>query len=115
MSSNPHQKYVKINGISKINPEWKNWQNQHGIGTSLSKQEEQNALPVYCTQNEFLKANPEASNLPNMGFSESAQASWSIMQEDDVISKVGLPKNQVFEVLGDLFQKYEVTISVLIY
>ena len=76
MSNNPHQKYIKVNGISKINPEWKNWQNQNGVGTSLSKKEEDHALPVYCSQNEYLLSNPNASNLPNMGLSDSSQASW---------------------------------------
>lgn len=108
MSQNPFPKYVKVSGVSKLNPEWKRWQNQNGMVTSLSKKEQDNALPVYCSRAEYLQNNPSASNLPNMGFAESYQATCDIIQEDEVVQKVGIQKEQILNVVGELFQKYEV-------
>lgn len=108
MIQNPFPKYIKVNGISKLNPDWKRWQNQNGMTSSLTKKEEENALPVYCSREEYLYNNPQASTLPDMGLSESYQASCDIMQDDDVVAKVGIGKEQIVNVVGELFSKYEV-------
>ena len=48
MTSNPPQKYIKVNGISKINPDWMKYNGKLSTTegkSSMTNKELQNALP----------------------------------------------------------------------
>jgi hypothetical protein len=109
-SGNPYQKYIKVNGVSKINPDWKKWQEKNGgQQSSLTKKELDHALPVYCTHEEYLASNSKG----DVKLSESTVASFGIIQEEDVVKKIGLPKNEILAAVGAVFSKYEIPLGLL--
>ena len=100
-------KYIKINGITKPNPRWRQ---ETGAQTSLTLAEQNGALPVYCSTEEYLKS------VQSMGgeikFAESTKATEQIYNDVEVQHKVGLGAdlhNQVAAIFG----KYEIPFGLM--
>ena len=77
----PPKKYVKINGVMKLNPEYKRWKDaQSGIATPnpVSAQ----ALPVVCNMDDHAQLNQDLGQ--DVPLAESTNATIEMMQEPEI-------------------------------
>ena len=118
MGRDSPKKYVKVNGIMKLNPEYKKWktaQNQAQAGpmavaapatTVVSAQ----ALPIVSSMDDYEKMNDDIGAIP---MSESTNATIEMLQDDDIANETGLDSDDMIDELGRLLAKYECPIGLL--
>lgn len=115
------KKYTKVNGIMKLNPEykkWKNGQNQAAAGpmvpasavapatTVITSNE---ALPIVASMDDYEKLNDSIGAVP---LAESTNATIEMIQEPDIAAEVGLESDDMVDKLGNLLTKYEIPIGL---
>ncbi|KAJ3269145.1 hypothetical protein HDV01_001723 [Terramyces sp. JEL0728] len=105
----PPQKYIKINGITRINPAYTQWQEQTGQSPSISKEQQKTALPFVSSMNDY----DQYSKVTNTEFADSTKASFEIIQDDDYCKSVGLVPDVALDEIGKLFSQYEVPLGLL--
>jgi len=116
MSGAPPKKYVKINGVMKMNPVYKKWKEQQSGGapaTTLANPDQ--ALPVVTNMDDHEKLNDAsiASGGPEIPLSDSTNATIEMMQEPEISQEAGMSPDSMVDELGAVLNKYEVPIGLM--
>ena len=88
MSGTPPKKYVKINGVMKLNPEYKKYQESISGGapaTTVARPDV--ALPVVSNMDDFAQFNEDMGT--DTPLSESTNAAIEMMQEPEICVAAG--------------------------
>jgi hypothetical protein len=111
--SSPPTKYVKVNGITKLNPEYTQWQRQQTkpgqVPTSLANASV--ALPVVSNMEDYMKFNEaqvQGGGVERPLASNTDQALERLQNDASIGQKVGLSSDQVVDGLQSMLSKYEV-------
>jgi hypothetical protein len=106
------KKYVKINGVMKLNPEYKRWQeSQTGAGTATSLPNSAQALPVVSSMEDHMQLNDDLGT--NIPLAESTDATIEMMQDQDFCSDAGMNPDTMVDELGTVLSKYEVPMGLM--
>mmetsp|Transcript_6698 Transcript_6698/g.16714 ORF Transcript_6698/g.16714 Transcript_6698/m.16714 type:complete len:438 (-) Transcript_6698:366-1679(-) len=112
------KKYTKINGVMKLNPEYKRWkdaQNAASAGpampapatTVLSSSQ---ALPIVSSIEDHMQLNEDLGQ--DIPMAESTSATIDMLQEPEIAVEAGLPPDEMIDELGVLLAKYEIPIGL---
>ena len=115
MSDAP-KKYVKINGIMKLNPVWKKWKEQQsGAPAATTVAVPSQALPVVTNMEDHEKLSDAsvAAGGPEVALSESTNATIEMMQEPEIAVQAGMTGDDMVDQLGTVLNKYEVPIGLM--
>ena len=114
----PPKKYIKINGIMKLNPEYKRWkvsENQAAAGpmqtaapatTVLNSSQ---ALPIVSSMEDYEKINDDLGAVP---MAEATSATIEMLQDEDIAKETGMQADELIDELGKLLAKYEIPIGL---
>ncbi|KAL3766576.1 hypothetical protein ACHAW5_003879 [Stephanodiscus triporus] len=106
------KKYVKINGVMKLNPEFKRWQeSQTGAGTATSLPNSAQALPVVSCMEDHMQLNDDLGT--NIPLAESTDATIEMMQDSEFCADAGMNPDTVVDELGAVLSKYEVPMGLM--
>jgi hypothetical protein len=106
------KKYVKINGVMKLNPEYKRWQeSQTGVGTATSVKNSDQALPVVTSMEDHTRLNQDLGI--EVPLSESTNATIEMMQEPEICLEAGMQPDEMVDQLGSVLAKYEVPMGLM--
>jgi len=112
MSSAAPKKYVKINGVMKLNPEFKRWQEaQTGVGTATSLPNSAQALPVVSSMEDHMQLNNDLGT--NIPLAESTDATIEMMQEPEFCVDAGMNPDTMVDEIGAVLSKYEVPMGLM--
>jgi len=112
------KKYIKINGIMKLNPEFKTWrdaQNRAQAGptriaapatTVLNSAQ---ALPIVSSMEDYEQMNNDIGITP---LAESTNATIEILQEREIAGEAGLLPEDMIDAIGALLERYEIPIGL---
>lgn len=104
------QKYIFVNGVMKLNPQYKD-NNSHA--TTVSNPEK--SLTVLSSTNDIMQATQASQG--NMQLSDTTVSSMTIMQDkgflDSYQTKEKLDGGKILDNLSNVFAKYEVPIGVV--
>jgi len=109
MSSVPPKKYVTINGVMKLNPEYKKWKDAQSVGPPSDPQNMQ--LPVVSSMEDHMQLNDDLGK--EIPLSESTNATILMMQEPDISFEAGMQPDDMVDELGRVLSKYEVPIGLM--
>jgi hypothetical protein len=106
------KKYVKINGIMKLNPEYKRWKDAQGgpakpATTVLNSAE---ALPIVSSMDDHMAMNEDLGQ--DIPLAESTNATIEMIQEPEIAAEAGLQPDDMVDELGALLAKYEIPIGL---
>jgi hypothetical protein len=97
-------KYIKVNGVTKLNPKYQKTQ-----PSSLTQMEQQNALPVYTSKQEY------ENHMNYFGqpakLSASAEATEMMCQDEDVQKIVGT--SNLTQDISQVLAKYEIPFGLV--
>ena len=106
------KKYVKINGVMKLNPEYKRWQeSQTGAGTATSLPNSAQALPVVSCMEDHMQLNSDLGT--NIPLAEATDATIEMMQDSDFCADAGMNPDTMVDELGSVLSKYEVPMGLM--
>ncbi|KAJ3394669.1 hypothetical protein HDU92_006657 [Lobulomyces angularis] len=110
----PPVKYVKINGITKLNPEYTNWQKQNGQNTTSLNNANQ-ALPIISTMKDYQQYNNAlaTASVTLRPFAETTDQAFLKLQSNELSAKMGFQNNDYVDCLQNIFAKYEVPIGLV--
>ena len=108
----PPKKYVKVNGVMKLNPEYKKWQEaQTGVGTATSLPNSAQALPVVSSMEDHMQLNNDLGT--NIPLAESTDATIEMMQEPEFCIDAGMNPDTMVDEIGAVLSKYEVPMGLM--
>jgi hypothetical protein len=82
------KKYIKINGVMKLNPEYKKFQEAQSGGTPVTTVARPDAaLPVVCSMDDYAQFNEDLGT--DTPLSESTNAAIEMMQEPEICVAAG--------------------------
>lgn len=116
MTSSPPKKYVKINGVMKLNPEYKTWQAaQNGGAPATTVVRPDVALPIVSSMadHEQLNSVATSSGGPEIRLAESTNATIEMMQEPEICVEAGMTADTMVDELGAILNKYEVPMGLM--
>jgi len=116
MSSSPPKKYTKINGVMKINPEYKKWKDaQDGGATPSSSMVSPQALPIVSSMQDHEELNEIVVNGggKEWALSESTNDTIEMMQEPEISLAAGMTPDGMVDQLGAILNKYEVPMGLM--
>eukprot|EP01068_Selenidium_serpulae_P010792 Selendium_serpulae@DN5531_c0_g1_i3.p1 len=111
------KKYVRVDGIMKLNPEYVAWkegkEGKGSPGTTVPAPTQ--ALPVVSSMEDHMALNTAstAAGGAEIPLAVSTNATIEILQEQDNAQQVGLPADDMIDKLGAVLQKYEVPIGLV--
>ena len=113
MSSGAPKKYIKINGVMKMNPAYKAWKTaQEGGNTFASaKPSNPNALAVVSSMEDHMKLNEDLGT--NIPLAESTDATVEMVQEPEISLEAGMAPDEMVDKLGAILGKYEVPMGLM--
>ncbi|KAG7370289.1 hypothetical protein IV203_028035 [Nitzschia inconspicua] len=109
------KKYVKINGIMKLNPEYKRWKEAQNASSGIAAPattviNSDQALPVVSSMEDHMQMNEDlGAEIP---LAESTNATIEMLQEPEISLEAGLQPDEMIDQLGALLSKYEVPIGL---
>jgi hypothetical protein len=109
------KKYVKINGIMKLNPEYKKWRDAQGGAPATTVASPSQALPVVTNMDDHEKIS-EASVAAGGGeipLAEATSATIEMMQEPEISVDAGMSPDTMVDELGAILNKYEVPMGLM--
>ncbi|MDE0980318.1 MAG: hypothetical protein OSA78_10010, partial [Flavobacteriales bacterium] len=111
----PPKKYVKVNGVMKLNPEYKRWKEKQGGGPATTVANPSMALPVVSNMEDHEKLNEAvvASGGQEFPLSESTAATIEMMQEPEICLEAGMQVDEMVDELGNILTKYEVPMGLM--
>ena len=115
-SSTPPKKYAKINGVTKLNPEYKRWkEHQQGGKPATTVAYPDQALPVVTNMEDHEKLNAAsiAAGGPEVPLSESTAATIEMMQEPEICLEAGMAADEMVDALGAVLNKYEAPMGLM--
>jgi hypothetical protein len=108
----PPKKYVKVNGVMKLNPEFKRWQEaQTGVGTATSLPNSAQALPVVSSMEDHMQLNNDLGT--DIPLAESTDATIEMMQEPEFCVDAGMNPDTMVDEIGAVLSKYEVPMGLM--
>ncbi|KAJ3222825.1 hypothetical protein HK099_001841 [Clydaea vesicula] len=107
----PPTKYIKINGITKLNPDYTNWQKSNGK-QQTSLQNSQTALPVVSTMEDYMAYN-SIQNGQERPLSESTDRIMEKMQTPGLSEHLGLGSDELVDSVMNIFAKYEIPMGLI--
>lgn len=86
------KKYVKVNGIMKLNPEFKKWREAQGGGPATTVARPSVALPIISSMDDHEKLNDAmiAQGQPEIPLAESTASTIEMMQEPEICVDAGM-------------------------
>ena len=119
MGASP-KKYCKINGIMKLNPEYKAWKDAQATAqgptatavavpatTVLNSAE---ALPIVSSIEDSMQLSEDIGQ--DVALSESTNAAIEMLQDPEIAAEVGLQPDDMIDELGSLLARYEIPIGL---
>eukprot|EP00339_Tiarina_fusa_P025096 CAMPEP_0117018776 /NCGR_PEP_ID=MMETSP0472-20121206/14478_1 /TAXON_ID=693140 ORGANISM="Tiarina fusus, Strain LIS" /NCGR_SAMPLE_ID=MMETSP0472 /ASSEMBLY_ACC=CAM_ASM_000603 /LENGTH=165 /DNA_ID=CAMNT_0004723527 /DNA_START=170 /DNA_END=664 /DNA_ORIENTATION=- len=109
------KKYVKINGVMKLNPEYKKWKAAQGGPPATTVANSDQALPIISSMEDHEKLNDAvtATGEPEINLSESTNATIEMMQEPEISLEAGMTPDTMVDELGAILNKYEVPMGLI--
>ena len=107
---NAPKKYVLINEVMKLNPEYKRWQDSTGVGTATSLPNLAQALPVVTCLEDYIQLKDDLGT--NILLAESTDATIEMIQDQEFSADVGMNPDTMVNVIGDVLSKYEVPVGL---
>ncbi len=116
MDSSAPKKYIKINGVMKMNPAYKAWKNaQDGGGGAVpfaaAAPVNPNALAVVSSMDDHMKLNEDLGT--NIPLAESTDATIEMVQEPEISMEAGMAPDEMVDKLGAVLGKYEVPMGLM--
>jgi len=106
------KKYVKINGVMKLNPEYKKWKEaQSGGKPATTVANADQALPVVSSMEDHMTLNDNLGT--DIPLAESTSATIEMMQEPEISVDAGMQPDTMVDELGSVLAKYEVPIGLM--
>ena len=130
------KKYVKVNGVMKLNPEYKKWKEAQNANASSSASAAAASAGTTTTPQPFVPPPPQpvttvlnsAEALPVVSsmddveqlqdsvgmtpLAESTNATIEMMQEPEIALDVGMQPDEMIDELGQVLAKYEIPIGL---
>jgi len=107
------KKYIKVNGIMKLNPEFKAWKNAQTAGTNAppvtTVLNSDQALPIVTNMDDYEQMNDDLGDIP---LAEATNATIEMLQEPDIAKEAGMEAEEMIDELGNLLVKYEIPIGL---
>lgn len=112
------KKYTKVNGIMKLNPEYKVWKDQQNKAearpgsiaqpatTVLNSSQ---ALPIVSNMDDFEKIQDDLGAIP---LAEATNATIDMMQDPEIAEEAGMESDEMIDKLGEMLGKYEIPIGL---
>mmetsp|Transcript_21464 Transcript_21464/g.52885 ORF Transcript_21464/g.52885 Transcript_21464/m.52885 type:complete len:167 (-) Transcript_21464:1050-1550(-) len=110
------KKYIKINGVMKMNPEYKRWKEmQSGGMPATTVPNPSQALPIISTMEEHEQFNSDivAAGGKEIPLAESTNATIEMMQEPEISCEAGMSPDTMVDELGAILNKYEVPMGLM--
>jgi len=115
------KKYVKINGVMKLNPEYKKWKDAQnsssggGGGPATTVYDTSQALPIVSNMQDYEELNEIVVNGggAEVPLAESTNATIEMMQEPEICLSAGMSADTMVDELGALLNKYEVPMGLM--
>ena len=109
-AAEPPKKYVKVNGVMKLNPDYKRWKDAQSNTLPTSPPMAQ-ALPIVSSMEDHAKLNEDlAEAIP---LAESTNATIEILQEPEICVAAGMASDDMVDQLGRLLAKHECPVGLL--
>lgn len=108
------KKYVKINGVMKLNPEYKKWKARQG-GAPATTVASAQALPIVTSMEDHEKMDEafRAAGHAEVPLAESTNATIEMMQEPEISVEAGMSPDTMVDELGAILNKYEVPMGLM--
>jgi len=120
MSDSAPKKYIKINGVMKMNPAYKAWKTSQANGgvaqggipfAAAFEPVNANALPVVSSMEDHMKLNEDMGM--DVPLAASTDATIEMMQEPDICLEAGMQPDEMVDMLGSILAKYEVPMGLM--
>lgn len=112
--STPPKKYIKIDGVTQLNPAYTAWKN--GQGEEATSVKDANlALPVVTNMDDAMELN-QVSKDAGYGavpLAATTDMTIQILQDEDVCRQVGMSSDELVDGLGAVFAKYEAPMGLM--
>lgn len=112
----PPKKYAKINGVTKLNPEWKKWKEaQNGGKPATTVGNPTAALPVVTNMEDHAQLNAAsiAAGGTEVPLADSTNSTIEMMQEPEISMEAGMQPDEMVDELGAILNKYEVPMGLM--
>ena len=112
------KKYCKVNGIMKLNPEYKDWKdaqaNANGSSTTAvpatTVMNSAKALPIVSSMEDHMAMNEDLKE--DIPLSESVNATIEMLQDPEITLEAGMQADEMIDQLGESLAKYEIPIGL---
>lgn len=112
------KKYCKVNGVMKLNPEYKRWKdakNSANAGPEVfvpatSVMNSAQALPIVSSMEDHMQLNENLGE--EIALSESTNATIEMLQEPEIAMEAGLQPDDMIDELGALLARYEMPMGL---
>jgi hypothetical protein len=108
------KKYVKINGVMKLNPEFTKWKESQAGGSAPPSSMPNGgvmALPVVSCMEDHMQLNSDLGT--SIPLAESTDATITMMQDNDFCQEAGMNSDTMVDELGGVLAKYEVPMGLM--
>lgn len=108
------QRFVKINGVTKLNPEYIKYRDAQGNGGAAGSISDK-ALPIVANQEQYAEwsAASETAGYGKVSFAASTETAVKTIHEPRAYQKVGLSPESILAELGKIFARHEAPIGLL--
>jgi hypothetical protein len=109
------KKYIKINGVMKMNPEYKRWKESQGGGPATTVPNAAQALPIVTNMEDHEQLNDAmvSTGGKEIPLAESTCATIEMMQEPEISGEAGMSPDTMVDELGAILNKYEVPMGLM--
>lgn len=109
------KKYIKINGVMKMNPEFKRWKESQNGGRPATTVASSQALPIVTNMEDHMQLNEDITSAggKEIPLAESTNATIEMMQEPDIAMGAGMSPETMVDELGAILNKYEVPFGLM--
>jgi hypothetical protein len=110
------KKYAKVNGVMKLNPEYKKWKEAQGGGApATTVADPSKALPIVSSMedHEMISDASAANGGKEILLSESTNSTIEMMQEPEICVEAGMTPDTMVDELGAILNKYEVPMGLM--
>ena len=107
------KKYIKMNGVMKMNPAYKRWKDAESGAMPVANAvpANPNALAVVSNMDDHMKLNEDLGT--NVPLAESTDATIEMMQEPEISLEAGMQPDEMVDQLGAILGKYEVPMGLM--
>ena len=112
--SEPPKKYIKENGVMKLNPAWKAWKEAQGQPATTALNPDQ-ALPVASNMDDYFQMQETSMEMGygDVPMAPNMESTVEIMQDPDNCRRVGISSDAMLDNLGRVFAKHEAPMGLM--